>query len=218
MWLFSLFLIKIAPVWYHTITTVSDTQIMRNLNEIMAKVRLQSHLSEFRQGIIEEFTALAYSRKQGVITNAVFQQQKQELFNRMFRGFNAVYKQAYYDAFRLLSIKEGSLDRKVNTFYHWSELNRIRRSKERLYPFVVAIGRKGSGALVDSGDIARILDIRDRLFPTANSLDNIVGPVSTDNLDLSNISLFELSEVYSPGISDFVFVVNEAISMVPYLI
>ena len=218
MWLISIMLIKIAPMWYHTITIVSDTHLVRYLNEIMAKVRLQSHLSAWRQGIIEEFIDLAYSRKQGVITKAVFQQQKQELFNRTFRGFNAVYKQAYYDAFRLLSIKEGSLVRKGNTFYHWSELNRIRRSKERLYPFVVAIGCKGSGALVDSGDIARILDIRDRSFPTDSSLDNMVGPVSTDNFDLSNISLFELSEVYSPGIRDLVFVVNEAISMVPYLI
>lgn len=31
---FNYLIIKIAPVWYHTTTTVTNTQIMRNLNDV----------------------------------------------------------------------------------------------------------------------------------------------------------------------------------------
>lgn len=63
MWLFSLLLIKIAPVWYHTTTTVTNTQIMRNLNEIMVEVRLQHHVSEWRQAFIKGCNTLVDSQK-----------------------------------------------------------------------------------------------------------------------------------------------------------
>ena len=221
MWLISIMLIKIAPMWYHTITIVSDTHLVRYLNEIMAKVRLQSHLSEWRQGIIEEFIDLADSGKQRMITKALFQQQKRELLKRTFRGVYLVYTKAYYDALSFLDIRESqlmylssnSLFGKFNSFYSWSELNKIRRSREELDHFLVAIRRTGSFALVANGDLPRILDSDDRMFPRDDALNNIVDQLaSTDSFDLSNTNL---SEVCSPHMVDVVYLVNEIMSTIP---
>ena len=221
MWLFSLLLIKIAPMWYHTIITVSDTQVMRNLNEIMVEVRLQHHVSEWQQAFIKGCNTLVDSRKQETITKVLFQQQKQELLQRTFRSINHVYRQAFYNAAIVLSRRKinltyGDSYSLVNKFYHWNELNKIKRSNEVLGSFLIAIKRTGSFALVDNGDLPRILDIHDRTFFRIDELDNIAGPLArTESSDLSNINLSELG---SSHLVDVVYLVNEIISTIPGLI
>lgn len=225
MWLFSLLLIKIAPVWYHTTTTVTNTQIMRNLNEIMVEVRLQHHVSEWRQAFIKGCNTLVDSQKQGTITKALFHQQKQELLKKTFITVNEVYRQAFCDANRVLNVRfrklghfhSNSLVRKVNSFYHWHQRRLISRSRDQLFPFVSSMMRTGSSAFVDNGDVA-MLNTRDasNSFFIEDSLDNIVDLMASR--DSSNLSNTNLSELCNPNLVDLAYLVNEIMCTIPGMI
>ena len=41
-------IIKIAPVWYQTLTLVTNNEVVNNLNEIMVQVRLKDHLANWK--------------------------------------------------------------------------------------------------------------------------------------------------------------------------
>lgn len=226
MWLLSLLLIKIAPVWYHTTTTVTNTQIMRNLNEIMVEVRLQHHVSEWQQIFVKSCKTLVDSHKEKTITKALFHEKKKDLLKATFRSINGVYQQAFCDANRVLNVRfrklgqfhSNMLLRRVNRFYHWHELKLINRSRDQLFPFLNAMKRSGSTALIDNGDLARMLNTRDasNSFAIEGSLDNIADLLaSTDSSDLSNI---KLSELCNPNLMDLVCLVNEIMATIPGMI
>lgn len=153
LWLFSVLLVKIVPVWYQTLTLVTNNEVVNNLNEIMVRVRLKDHLVNWKILLSDSCNSLVKLRKDRMIDNAFFAQDRIRLLRQHTQLLSAVYNRAHYEARQELlrssfKIKGGnSLFHKAKGLYHWRELNKIRRSQEQLYPFVGVIRYTGSIAL-----------------------------------------------------------------------
>lgn len=162
MWLFSLMIIKIAPVWYRAITLVTDKNVINILNEIMVKVRLENQIFIWKDVFIMRCKYLVERLRTGHplhVGRALLPQEQALLLKHHIESLHVIYNNVHSEArneliTRSLKVREGNnLFQKAKGFYNWRQVNLINQSRDQLNSFMAVIRYTGAITLPDNTEL-----------------------------------------------------------------
>lgn len=162
MWLISILLIKIAPLWYHTITSVGNNEVVKTLNQIMVQVRLENQIFIWKDVFIMRCQYLVTRLRTGHplhVSRALFPQEQALLLKHHIESLHVIYNNVHSEArneliARSLKVRKGNnLFQKAKGFYNWRQLNLINQSRDQLDSFMAVIRYTGAITLPDNMEL-----------------------------------------------------------------
>jgi hypothetical protein len=202
MWLMSILLLKIAPLWYHTITFVGNNEVVKTLNEIMVQVRLENQIFIWKDVFIMRCQYLVTRLRTGHplhVDSALFPQEQAYLLKRHVESLHVIYNKVHSEArneliARSLRVRDGNnLFQKAKGFYNGRQLSLINQSRDQLNSFMAVIRYTGAITLPENTELdLEALEALEALRNTGSSTDSGISSSSEVSVDICSPDMVDI--------------------------